>query len=1331
MFGSSLKNLWQKSRGRQTDVRRRERSWQTPVIAETLEDRLLLTIDIVFDYTYDTNNFFAPQERRDTLDAAAAVFEARILDDLTAIEPGEQDTWSAVFANPQSGFQVSISNLTIPADTIIVYVGARNLTSGLGLGGPGGFSALSTPAFLDNLRTRGETGVDPDSTNDTDFSLWGGSIAFDNGVPWNFSLDQPSSGQNDFFSVAVHELGHVLGFGTSDSFRNKINTDNNTFTGTESVAVYGSPVPMYVENGILEDGHFDAGVASTIPGTTTLQESAMDPQITIGTRKVFTDVDWAALDDLGWDVASAAGPTDYGDAPDAAAGTGTGNYQTRAADNGPSHVIVDGLFIGKSVDGDDGTLHNTTASADDGQGTNDEDFVLSGALFAAEGQSAVININVTNTVGDATLYGWIDFDRDGVFEPSEAALTPVPNGTSNGTVSLIFTASGTGTAGSTFARFRLSTDDAAAAPTGAAIDGEVEDHQITVLPPQVAFDPLPLFNWSAVNGATRYELEVSNLSTGQIQISQPELVTNSFRPPAALPVGVYSWRHRAFVNGAFQAWSSPLSFAVLETGGTPFITDPVTSSVDSLPTIAWSPVLNATRYELWVNGTNKERAIHQTELTSASFTPRDGLPADTYTAWVRAFNGSTVLGGWSSPFTITLDSTGTSTLTEPIGSSTNTAPTFGWLPINTSRFTLQIDNLSTATDAVVFEPMLTGTSYTLPTGLEPGNYRATITGLGTTESQEIHFQVESVTGQTQFTMSSQRSENTLPTFSWTHVDTATRYELWVDDVTNGLTRVIHSSSLTDTAFKTTTPLPPARYRAWVRAFNGTSVIGTWSQSIDYVVRESSAVPTVWGPIHETQNGAPTFTWSYVSGATHYELDLQDSNGLIIQTQQFIGTNSLTLMDALDPDTYVTTVRAYNGTTLLGTDSRRFYLTTNSTAAQLFGPAGEITQTRPTFTWSGVDSATRYILWVNDDTRNINRRILQSNLQTTSYTPDGSLLPGDYRAWVRAYNGATPIGPWTFASVFTVAEVTGVPSITSPVPNSSNTLPTIAWTSVTGAASYDIEIDDVTNGQNSFITASGLTETSFQPTTALTPGQYRVRVRSVDGGGTPSDFSSDFTLTVESATTAVLVSPTIGSSTASADVLFAWTSVAGTGRYELWVNNLTTSTSQVVYETNLQTVSFAPASNLPAGDYRAWVRAIAVDGTPGPWSMGVNFTITANTQDADGGALEQPRVLLAAVNLPELRSPHSAVRASAHSAAHSAGPSAARTAERSPVTAPAALAAAADLPDNDAADATDDADAAAPAGPLLAGDVSPSDDAEHDRGLDVVLMELADGLIVLS
>ena len=38
--------------------------------------------------------------------------------------------------------------------------------------------------------------------------------------------------------------------------------------------------------------------------------------------------------------------SDFGDAPDLAAGTGTGNYNTLAADSGPSHTVVAGLRLG-------------------------------------------------------------------------------------------------------------------------------------------------------------------------------------------------------------------------------------------------------------------------------------------------------------------------------------------------------------------------------------------------------------------------------------------------------------------------------------------------------------------------------------------------------------------------------------------------------------------------------------------------------------------------------------------------------------------------------------------------------------------------------------------------------------------------------------------------------------------------------------------------------------------------------------------------------------------------------------------------------------------------
>jgi hypothetical protein len=41
---------------------------------------------------------------------------------------------------------------------------------------------------------------------------------------------------------------------------------------------------------------------STVKGVT--QEAAMDPSITVGTRKLFTDLDYAGLADVGWETAA-------------------------------------------------------------------------------------------------------------------------------------------------------------------------------------------------------------------------------------------------------------------------------------------------------------------------------------------------------------------------------------------------------------------------------------------------------------------------------------------------------------------------------------------------------------------------------------------------------------------------------------------------------------------------------------------------------------------------------------------------------------------------------------------------------------------------------------------------------------------------------------------------------------------------------------------------------------------------------------------------------------------------------------------------------------------
>ncbi len=461
-------------------TKKRRRTSRDPgpaVFGELLEVRTLLTT-ITIDYSLDTNNFFDSQEKMDLLQSAADSLASRLTDSLAAIEPGPSgfgfdNTWTADFNHPGTGSPQSITDLTIAADTLVVYAGGRDLAgSTVGFGGPGGYSSSGTQAFLDLVASRGQSGA-LDSPA-TDFGPWGGAITFDTGTNWFFGTTTAGldGDETDFLSVAEHELAHLLGLVTADSWDTYVS--GSSFTGTASVAEYGSNVPL---NG--DAAHWARDTMSDG------RDATMTPTLLNGTRGLFTSLDYAALDDIGWDLAA---PVDYGDAPDTGAGTGAGNYQTLASDSGPSHTIVSGLFLGATVDGEAGTLQNSGASADDTAGglPSDEDGVLDPLdLQGTEGAAPTITLLVTNTTGSAaTLSGWIDFNGDGVFDnSSERTQVAVPNGTDADRLTLTFPVIPGGSAGSTYARFRLSTDSAGQNSTGAASDGEVEDYAFVITSP--------------------------------------------------------------------------------------------------------------------------------------------------------------------------------------------------------------------------------------------------------------------------------------------------------------------------------------------------------------------------------------------------------------------------------------------------------------------------------------------------------------------------------------------------------------------------------------------------------------------------------------------------------------------------------------------------------------------------------------------------------------------------------------------------------------------------------------------------------------------------------
>lgn len=250
---------------------------------ELLEDRTLLAIDIVFDYTYDTNGFFNVAGRKAALEMAGRLFEQAVTDTLTAISPsGKSGSWTAQFDHPQTGNTVSLSNPTIPTNEVRIYVGARDLPGSTRGQASSGWSASGTSSWLSTVQFRGNTG-----TNDV--GPWGGSITFDSNTNWHVGIDTQNmtSSQSDLYGVAIHEIGHLLGISTGiDAWSNQIS--GGTFNGTNAKAANGG-LGLPVSGGHLQDNLMVDG-----------QEVAMSPTGTFGKRDGFTRFDWAVLDDIGW-----------------------------------------------------------------------------------------------------------------------------------------------------------------------------------------------------------------------------------------------------------------------------------------------------------------------------------------------------------------------------------------------------------------------------------------------------------------------------------------------------------------------------------------------------------------------------------------------------------------------------------------------------------------------------------------------------------------------------------------------------------------------------------------------------------------------------------------------------------------------------------------------------------------------------------------------------------------------------------------------------------------------------------------------------------------------
>lgn len=262
----------------------------TSSVAALLSPPAAGTVSIKLDYSYDQSGFFNSNDRRLLLQAAADLVASKFNDTLTAILPVGTDIWDAKFKNPATGVDVTRRNMTINANELLIFAGARSLGSTEGGNGDRGgyFVQSSRQSFIDTVQTRGNPGALASPA--TDVGPWGGSIAFDTSKQWYFGTDPSglNSQQLDFLSVAVHEFIHILGFGSTASWDNKVS--NGKFNGTNAMATYGAAVPLN------DSDHF----ANTI--TFDGQRPTMVPILNSGERLFPTKLDLATLKDAGWQL---------------------------------------------------------------------------------------------------------------------------------------------------------------------------------------------------------------------------------------------------------------------------------------------------------------------------------------------------------------------------------------------------------------------------------------------------------------------------------------------------------------------------------------------------------------------------------------------------------------------------------------------------------------------------------------------------------------------------------------------------------------------------------------------------------------------------------------------------------------------------------------------------------------------------------------------------------------------------------------------------------------------------------------------------------------------
>jgi hypothetical protein len=646
------------------------------------------------------------------------------------------------------------------------------------------------------------------------------------------------------------------------------------------------------------------------------------------------------------------------------------------------------------------------------------------------------------------------------------------------------------------------------------------------------------------------------------------------------------------------------------------------------PELNWSAAQHATSYHLqiatdeaFVNLVKNENGI-----TSTSFTPSIGLERATTYFWRVRGSNSGMKGEWSESWSFTTipEVPAQVVLATPADEQEDVElqPVLTWEAAEGAEsYEVEFADNGDWADSEVW-PVADGTEISIEEDLDRGtSYFWRVRGVnpgGEGEWSEAYSftTIPEVSPQVVLLSPDDEAENLelQPTLEWEEADGALSYEIEFAD--NGDWTDSDIIEHSETTYTFDSDLDREKTYFWrVRGVNAGGE-GEWSEAQSF-----TTIPEVAPPItlQYPADGAmyvdilPSFGWDDAAEAEQYELQVGDSPDFSVTDQFVLVGNSYQYEDALGlEETYYWRVRGINA----GGDGEwsevRSFTTRGAISQQivLLTPDHdeENVSLQPTLAWEDGEGAVNYELELADNGDWDDSREWTVT-DGTQFTLEGDLERDQTYFWRVRGTSPSGTGEWSVAHRFTtIPEVSDQVVLLTPDNEAENKplQPTLVWESADGALSYELEVAD--NGDWDDSNIIEVSDTTYTFSSDLERDQaYFWRVRGINPGG-EGEWSEEYSFTTipNVPEQVALSAPADEAVNIELQPALTWESADGAESYELeFANNGDWSGSQLLSVENGTEYTFS--SDLDRDQSYFWrVRGVNPAGN-GEWSEAYSFT----------------------------------------------------------------------------------------------------------------------------